>query len=186
MKRTLKEIATIRFGYHAQPQDKGNIAYLQAGQFDSRGKLAQMPGSFINLDNRSSEHVLVDGDMIFVGKGNRNFAWCYRESIGLAVASSIFFIIQPDKNIIHPEYLTAYFNMEKSQQHFRKLGEGSNVASIRKSELGEFIVPVLPMKKQREIAAISELHLKKTDITENILKRENELYNAVMNNLVNL
>lgn len=183
MIKSLKEIANIKFGLHAQSQEYGNVLYLQAGHFNNKGKLLQMPTTFIDEQGRLNEHLLEDGDILLAGKGNRNFAWCYRKKLGPAVASSIFFVIQPRQDLINPEYLTAYFNLEKCQLHFRKLGEGSNVASIRKSELGELNIPILTMKKQLEIAAISKLHEEQIEITEKIQQRKYELYEAVMNNL---
>jgi restriction endonuclease S subunit len=183
MVKTLKEIANIKFGLHAQSEDCGEVMYLQAGHFSNKGKLLQIPTSFIGAHGRIQEHMLEDGDILLAGKGNRNFAWCYRKGYGPAVASSIFFVIQPRKDIVYPEYLTAYFNLEKCQLHFRKLGEGSNVASIRKSELGELNIPILTMKKQLEIAAISKLHEQQTEINEKIQQHKYELYEAVMNNL---
>jgi restriction endonuclease S subunit len=183
MIKSLKEIANIKFGLHAQPDEYGNVLYLQAGHFTNRGKLLQIPSTFIDVQGRLNEHLLEDGDIILAGKGNRNFAWCYHNNLGPAVPSSIFFIIQPIQKIIDPEYLTAYFNLEKSQLHFKRLGEGSNVASIRKSELGELNIPILPMKKQLEIAAIAQLHHDQIEVTEKILLSKNELYEAVINNL---
>jgi restriction endonuclease S subunit len=183
MTKSLKEIANIKFGLHAQSQEHGKVLYLQAGHFSNKGKLLQMSTSFIGAHARIQEHMLEDGDILLAGKGNRNFAWCYRKSYGPAVASSIFFVIQPRQEIVYPEYLTAYFNLEKCQLHFRKLGEGSNVASIRKSELGELNIPILTMKKQFEIAAISKLHEQQTEINEKIQQYKYDLYEAVMNNL---
>ncbi len=183
MIKSLKKIANIKFGLHAQSQEYGKVLYLQAGHFSNKGKLLQIPASFIDVHGRLNEHLLEDGDILLAGKGNRNFAWCYRSNLGPAVASTIFFVIQPRQDLINPEYLTAYFNLEKCQLHFRKLGEGSNVASIRKSELGELNIPILMMKKQLEIAAISKLHEEQIEITEKIQQRKYELYEAVMNNL---
>lgn len=183
MTNSLKEIATIKFGLHAETQEYGEVMYLQAGHFSNKGKLLQMPTSFIDANARVQEHLLQDGDILLAGKGNRNFAWCYTGNLGPAVASSIFFVIQPKQDWVNPEYLTAYFNLEKCQLYFRKLGEGSNVASIRKSELGELSIPILTIEKQLEIVAISKLHQEQTDIAETLQQRKHELYEAIMNQL---
>jgi len=185
MNAQLKDISQIRFGYYSQSTADNGIPYLQARQFDDAGNLIANPDTFLSPDSKSTTQLLKDGDIIFAGKGNKNFAWCYHKEFGPAIASTIFFVISPDKRKVLPEYLAALFNHSKNQQYFQQLGAGSNIQSIRKNELGDFNVPVVPLQMQAKIVALYELHKQDISLTLQLLQHKNELYESVVNTLTN-
>lgn len=182
----LKNLADIRFGYYTQPLEKGDVQYLQARQFDDLGNIVSLSESFIDKDNKSEEHLLSNGDVLFAGKGYRNFAWCYSKDYGPAVASSIFFVIRPDQKAVLPEYLTILFNRVKSQAYFSQLGAGTSINSIRKNELGEFKVPLLPMEQQHKVVALNKLHSKYIRLTQDLLRLKAQRFESVIDQLINV
>lgn len=183
MNKTLREIAQIKFGYYAKPTDGDGIPYLQAKQFDSYGNMIMSPDTYLEADNKAQEQLLADGDVLFAGKGYKHFAWCYRSSFGMAIASTIFFVITPDESMVLPEYLTALLNNPKNQLYFQHLASGSSIPSIRKSELAEFKVPVLPLAVQTKLVDIYELHKKDALLTMELMARKSELYESVFDTL---
>ena len=176
-------VSDIRFGLYAQPEPSGSIAYLQVRQFSDDGRLTIQADEYINLDKKTESHLLQEGDVLFVGKGNRLFSWCYHQTDKPAVASSIFFVLRPDINIIDPEYLAAILNAPQSKTTFQQIGGGTNIFSIRKSELGAFSIPLPSIEKQKMIAAISELHQKDTAITHELLTQKKQLYSGIISKL---
>ena len=185
MKKLLKDISQIRFGYYSQETADNGIPYLQAKQFDDSGNLIAPPDTFLVPDSKSSTQLLKDGDIILAGKGNKNFAWCYNNHFGGAIASSTFFVITPDQNQILPDYMCMILNRLISQSSFALLGLGTNIKSIRKVELEELAIPVAPCDGQRTIMRIHDMHRQKQKLYLNIQKKDNELYDAVINELVN-
>lgn len=185
MTKTLKEISQIRIGFYSQETVGSGIPYLQARQFDENGNLIAAPDTFLTPDSKCTTQLLKDGDVLFAGKGNRNFAWCYRRSIGDAVASGIFFVISPVKDMVIPEYLSAIFNHPVCQTYFAQLGSGTNIKSIRKTELEDMIIPVVPLETQAKIVAMHDLHIKDKELTLNLLQKKNDLYESLINTLVN-
>ncbi len=183
MHKKIQDISEIRFGYYAQPEETGTIPYLQVRLFNEQGNLTQKPDEFIKLDNKSESHLLKEGDVLLVGKGNRLFAWCYRESFGPYIASSIFFVLRPYQQIIYPEYLSIVLNISKSKTIFQQLGGGSNIFSIRKSELGSFEIPLPSMDKQIEIAEYTTLYQKDLALSYEILSQKKKLYQGVISKL---
>lgn len=184
MKKNLKDLTTIRFGFHASPQEQGPIAYLQARQFSDAGVLLAGNETYLDMDEKNQSHLLQDGDVLFVGKGFRTFAWCYRISYGPAIASSIFFVMQPDQTQVYPEYLATVFNLPQSQAYFQQLGAGSSITSIRKNELGEFKVPLLPLEQQKQIVELTRLHTQEVHLLEAILQEKKNLYTATISTLI--
>jgi restriction endonuclease S subunit len=179
---SLNECTDIRFGLHATGMEEGHVTYLQARLFDDHGILRSTPDEFLNLDNKTESHLLQEGDILFVGKGTRLFAWCYRDSFGPAVASSIFFVLRPGKEV-HPDYLTAVLNAPQSKDFFQQLGSGTNINSIRKSELGAFQFPVPPLARQKQIAALGSLHQQQVQLAYQLIAERETLYKAIISKI---
>jgi len=184
MKTSLKDIADLQFGLYTQSVENGTIPYLQVKHFDEFGKISSID-SLINIDETNQKHLLQDGDILFVGKGFRIFAWCYRSSFGQAFASSIFFVIRPDQNKIYPEFLTTLFNLPKNISYFQQLGAGSSIPSIRKNELAEFKVNLISLDMQMKVAKLHAFHQKEIELHTNIMNKKNELFQNVVSKIVN-
>lgn len=184
MKQTIINICSIKFGLYEQPKSAGAISYLQARQFNDQGKLITMNEEFVTLNEKTEPYLLKDGDVLFVGKGSRLFSWCYREDIGPAIASSIFFILRPDQKLVYPEYLAAVLNAPQSQTVFKQIGGGTNIFSIRKSELGAFEISLPSMTKQKRIAALTALHQQEIHTLEQLAKQKQNLYTAILSKLL--
>jgi len=112
------------------------------------------------------------------------FSWCYRKIEQPAVASSIFFVLRPDTRIIYPEYLTAILNAPQTKKTFLQIGSGTNIFSIRKSELGAFEVPLPNMTEQRTIAALSELYQQQVALAQQMIEQKQNLYTAIISKLI--
>jgi len=185
MKVKLKNVAQLQFGFYSRPEKVGRVRYLQAKHFDEAGSLRDKVDTYINRDIISESHLLKDGDLLFVGKGFRNFAWTYTSEIGDSVASSIFFIIRPDKDKVYPEFLTTLFNTSKYQAYFQSLGAGSSITSIRKSELEAMIINLPSLEVQKKIVDIKKLHQQDLTLSKEIIEKKETRFQSVINQLLN-
>lgn len=177
-------ISDIRIGFPGQPEAEGNIPFLQLRQFDNEGNLIAGANDFIKLDEKSQPHLLREGDVLFVGKGFRLLAWCYSNDDTPTVASSSFFVLRPNKNKIHPGYLAAFLNAPQTQASLKQLGGGTNIFSIRKSELGAFQIPLLPMDRQKKVAALATLHQQQIQLAKELIEQKQNLYRAIISKLI--
>ena len=184
MKLEINEICDIRFGFYSQPVEGGEVPYVQVRQFDEQGILMTEANGFVMLDQKSEAHLLKDGDVLFVGKGNRLFAWCYRDTDGPYIASSIFFVLRPKKKLIYPEYLAAILNAPQTKTALLQVGSGTNIFSLRKSELGAFQIPLLPMGEQKKVASLAELHQKQIALSQELIVQNQNLYSATISKLI--
>lgn len=184
MKIKLGDIAQLQFGLYAKPTDNGNAAYMQVKYFDDWGNQTNEIDTFIEVDKKNEAHLLEEGDILFVGKGMRNFAWTYKLSYGPAIASSIFFVIKVDKSKVLPDFLTTLFNTAQTQAHFQTIGAGSSIPSIRKSELEVFMVQLPTLEMQQKIINIKKLHDEDMELSRKIVTEKQNLYQAVIKNLI--
>lgn len=180
----LSSISDIRFGLYAQPESSGSVAYLQVRQFTDDGRFSVKTDEYINLDDRSESHLLKEGDVLFVGKGNRLFAWCYHHTDQPAVASSIFFVLRPDVKLINPDYLAAILNAPPIKATFQQIGSGTNIFSIRKSELAAFEIPLPSLQQQKRIADMTKLHQDEIELAQQLITQKQNLYTAILSKLV--
>lgn len=184
-KVTIGEAADIRFGLYAQPRQFGSAGYLQLSQFNEDGSTMAEPEGYINIDKKTAPHLLTDGDVLFVGKGSRLFSTCFVESDLPAVASSVFFVLRPDKTVVDSEYLAAILNAPQSKATFRQIGGGTSIFSIRTSELAAFEIPLPPMEQQKRIAALTRLHRLDIDMMHQLIAQKQNLYTAIISKLIN-
>ena len=180
----LKNIANIKFGLYVKPLEKGFAIYLQAKNFDDFGNFQNDVDVFVNIDNKTESHLLQEGDILFVGKGNRNFAWTYYKSMGPAIASSIFYVIRVDKYKVNPDYITTIFNSQKYQNQFQNMGAGSSIPSIRKGELESISIDVPTLETQNKIASIRALHAADILLSNQIIHQKQNLFQGIINQLV--
>jgi len=109
----------------------------------------------------------------------------YTSDIGEAVASSIFFVIRPNKDEVYPEFLTTLFNTPKYQTYFQLLGAGSSITSIRKSELEAMTINLPDLEVQKKIVEIKKLHQRDLTLSKEIIKKKETRFQSVINKLLN-
>jgi hypothetical protein len=80
--------------------------------------------------------------------------------------------------------LTAILNAPQSKAVFQKIGSGTNIFSIRKSELGAFQIPLVPIQQQKKIAALNELHQQEIELAHNLIAQKQYLYTAIISKLI--
>lgn len=184
MQRQIGDIADVRIGFPGQAEKDGTVPFLQVRQFDEEGNLVTIAEDYIKLDEKAQPHLLQEGDVLFVAKGFRLFAWCYRDEDVPTVASSSFFVIRPNIDQLHPGYLAAFLNAPQTKAALMQLGGGTNIFSIRKSELGAFQIPLLPISRQKKIAALAELHQKEIGLRKEVIEQKRNLYRAIISKLI--
>jgi restriction endonuclease S subunit len=185
MQVKLKEIASIQFGYYAQPIKSGTIPYLQAKHFNEFGQYIAENDTFLEEDPKAMVNLLQNEDILFVAKGFRFFATLYKEEFGNAIASSVFFILRTDKTKIIPAYLVSVLNLPKSLLHFQQSGAGSTIPSIRKNELADFAINLISLEEQQKVVALQELYLKDIELTNNIIKEKQKLFQTTIAKIIN-
>lgn len=182
--KIIDDVAEIRFGYYAKPETSGEVVYKQLNQFNQQGLPTIFAKEFTKLNDKSKGHILRDGDVLFVGKGNRLFSWCYHDTGQPMVASSVFFVLTPDKSKVHPDYLAVILNAPQIKTNLRQIGAGTKIFSIRKSELAAVQIPLPPIRQQQRIATLAELHQREIELTQQMITQKQQLYTSIISKLI--
>ena len=187
MKSTLREIASIQTGVFAKPIAKGDVVYLQSKHFDEDGLLKHSLHPDLKAEEISAKHMLRTGDVLFAAKGTKNFAVCFENDNQPAVASTSFFVIRIQENLdatILPGFLVWFLNHPATQKILKAKAIGTSIVSISKTVLEELEVSIPPVKTQKTILQIANLHNKEKKLKRQIeTLREQQIQQQIINSI---
>ena len=178
----IKEIVTsIKYGPHFRTEKEGNAMYLKGNQFDDDYQLTLFKDSYINIDYNEKKQLLVEDDVILAAKGFRNFAWKYTAEIGACIASSLFYVIKLNSEIIHPDYFTMSINSPRIQHELKNIGLGATIPAIPRNELLRINIAIPTMEEQKKAVAIHKLLNEQISLERKILQRRIDIKNGLLN-----
>lgn len=172
------------FRQRIEDEPNGNCMVIQMKDISNEQlSISDSPYS-IRLDQINSNQLLASGDILFMAKGNNNFAVMYA-SDRPAVAVSLFFIIRPNRNMVDPAYLTWYLNAPAAQSYFHENRLGATVGNIRKEALEKIEIELPSLDKQKQIAKLNNLLSKEKALTNEYMEKKEVFLNQTMLNLIN-
>jgi restriction endonuclease S subunit len=139
----------------------------------------------ILLDEVNPSQLLQKGDILFMAKGNNNFAVMY-DSDQPAVAVSLFFIVRPKRDKVNPEYLAWFLNSPTAQGYFHERRLGASVGNIRKEALEGLEVELPSLERQGQIARLNKLLRDEKLLTNEYLEKKELFMNQTMLNLTTI
>jgi len=188
LKTSLKHIATISTGIYAKPDPIGQVKYLQVNHFNDAGKVFQLPFPELELNDKTSKHLLKEGDVLFAAKGSRNFATQVTSRFGLAVASSTFFVVRLSThamNQVIPEFLVWSINHPNNLNFLKGGASGTSVPSIPKSVLEDLEIFIPPLHAQELILQIHDLRQQEKELKTKIESlKEKQIQQSLLNALI--
>ena len=127
----------------------------------------------------SDKHILQPGDILFMAKGNKNYAWVFNLE-AKAVATSLFFIIRPDTTKVSPEYLAWYINQETIQGTLHAAKAGTSVTNISLQSLSELEIKVPSIYTQNKLVNLYRLWLVEKSKTMNLIDQKDRFYSNLV------
>lgn len=187
LKTLLKNISKIdsgkSFRHRIEDSPSGNCWVIQMKDISNEALAIVGSPQSIVLDEINPNQLLQKGDILFMAKGNNNFAVMY-DSDNHAVAVSLFFIVKPKRNKVDPEYLTWYLNSSTAQSYFHERRLGATVGNIRKEALEKIEVVLPSIEKQRQIVKLNNLLRVEKHLTKNYMEKKEIYMNGLMNQII--
>lgn len=173
-------IESIKYGPHKQTALEGVIKYHKGNHFDEDFDFTLFDNSYVKEDGNEEKYLLKENDILFAGKGYRNFAWKYNQEVGPSIASSTFFVIKVREDIVMPEYFVLLINSPKIQYQLRFLGLGPVTPSIPKGELLNMKTNLPSLEDQRKATEIYKSIKSQINIQRRILEQKIKLKNGLL------
>jgi len=183
-KSILQEIADIQIGYQFRgkliPVINGNYRVIQLKDINDANGL-DLSGLFeIYIEHDLERYQVTKGDVLFLSKGNHNYALPITEILENTIAVSYFFIIRIKTDIILPEYLAWYINQAPVQINIKKYArQGSRVSIVPKSVFNSILIEIPALKTQKMIVELDELQKHEKYLLEEIVDKRKVLINTV-------
>ncbi len=131
------------------------------------------------LKKRRTSDLLETGMILFVARGNRNFAVYLNKVPDKSVCSPHFFQLRVDTNAgVIPEFLSWQINQFPAQSYFLKSSEGSGARSIRRGILESLSINIPPLDTQKKIVELDRLMCKEQELYKNLAEKRKLLLTA--------
>lgn len=137
----------------------------------------------IELNDVNPAHLLRRGDLLFVAKGNKNYALVYDSDMP-AVAISLFFVLRPKSELVDFNFLAWYINSSKGQQYFEQHRMGASVGNIRKSVLENIPIVLPELAIQKQISQLDKSVRIERVMTQQYLQKKETYVNQSILNLI--
>lgn len=186
---TLAEIATIQQGLQFRKGvDEllpGTCRLIQIRDFDEQGELREdwESGLFrFHPPSPVDRYLLKPGDVLFLARGLRNFAWAVPAPMPEVVAVGYFLIIRPDAARINPGYLAWYLNSEPTRAHLRNVAaQGILMPVVSRAAFQRLSIPLPPLAQQAAIAELEALRRREVRLLHRLKAlRQSQLATATL------
>jgi hypothetical protein len=180
MQVTLTDHVEVQAGHPFRgsvPEDpEGNAYALQMRDVTPAGVADWATLTRTSLDRHKTAVWLRPGDVVFVARGQRNYAVCLEEVPVPAVCSHYFFLLRVKSPALSPEFLAWQINRAPAQRYLGTNAEGSDQLSIRRGVLEALPLVVPPVERQRRIVAFARDARRERQLLEILIRnRERQL-----------
>ncbi len=184
MQWKIKDFAQFFGGFQTRQgvktQSDGGYFLVQIRDFgNSRTWLD--PSNFAKVSPKgiNPDSCLRPGDVLFLAKGARNFAYAIPESLpSPLLAGSYFFIVRPNKSVF-PPYLSWFLNQEPARRHFvQNATTGAHMPVVRRDDLENLKVPIPSLATQRKIVEFATLANQQRKLLAELAEKKDTLATA--------
>jgi len=182
MKTVLRQLTQVQIGYQArrriEPDPRGVCQVIQIKDLDDQGTLHTEGLYRITPESNHARYQVNKGDVLFLSRGNRNFATPVSVNLAQTIAAGYFFILKLDTPTVLPDYLAWYINSAPAQRFIKNVARGTHMPVVPKSALEDLEVDVPSLHTQRSIVALDELSKKERSLLQKLEQRRGELVRA--------
>ena len=118
------------------------------------------------------------GDVLFVSRGSRNIAARVASVPEPTVASATFYILHPHEDV-DAGYLAWCLNQAPIQAQIGQVRTGAGTPIVQRKVFADITLPVPPLEKQRQLAALAELMAKEQQIRQALVEETNKYHRAL-------
>jgi hypothetical protein len=188
MKASLSDISEIQVGYQSREgiraNPDGSNFLLQARDFNNFHQVDWSNLSRFTPAGSTTKSEIQPGDVLFLAKGQDNFACPVNRVTNHVLAANSFYILRPNKATILPDYLAWWLNQTPAQEYIKLNRSGSTPPFLSVSALSHLEIPVPDFEMQRKIGELELLRKKETDLLALYLSKKSALIQAVCLNAI--
>lgn len=180
----LNTISEIQMGY----QSRGKIEENLDGDHKIIRYQDFINDTTLNLDDAMcftpkldpKRYLVEKGDILFLARGHRHFAYLLDQVLENTVVGSTFYILRMGgQDQVLGKYLTWWINGDDAQAFFR-IGRGAGrMPFVSKRMLGKMKIIVPPIETQKKICSLNDLWQREQNLNNKIIEKKELLIQAV-------
>lgn len=166
---------TLRGPDAARHVDREGLPLLKISDIDEDGVIHLHQPHLISKDlDPEKKFRLCKDDVVVANRGSRITAAIVPEGVE-AIASNQLFIVRPFVDIVLPEYLVWFLNLDQIQQNLLRQAKGTNVQTLSIAVLRELEIPIPPMQTQRKLCELAALVQRESRLMMNLGEKRSKL-----------
>ena len=188
MKASLGNISEIQVGYQSREGIRahldGSHFLLQARDFDNLHQVDWSNLTRFTPSGSTTKSEIRQGDVLFLAKGQDNFAYPVASEVNHILAANSFYILRSNQAMILPEYLAWWLNQAPAQEYIQFNRSGSSLPFLSVSALSRLEIPTTSVEMQRKIGELELLRKKEADLIGLYLSKKSTLIQSVCLNAI--
>jgi hypothetical protein len=158
--RYLYQVANVQAGYlsrsRVKPSVTGSYRLLQSRDVSGEGIDLKAAVTFVPERNPDLYRVS-EGDILIIARGQDHRAHLVQIELHDTLASSVFHIIRPDRDVILPGYLAWWLNQPDIQAEIKAGSRGTGIGYVSRQHMEQIPVMLPPRDMQERIASAMAL-----------------------------
>lgn len=184
MRTKIKDIVDNQIGYQfrgkVEHTSNGTHRVIQIKDFDDEYRLNVSTLFQITPERDIERYIVKKGDVLFLSRGQRNFAYAIMSELEKTIAAGHFFILKIKSNNILPDYLAWYINQVPAQKYLKNMARrGSHMPIVGKSDFGQMKIDIPELRTQEPIIKLSQLQEKESLLLDKIKEKRSGLLQRI-------
>jgi len=188
MRASLGDISEIQVGYQSREgiraHSDGSHFLLQARDLNNLHQVDWSTLTRFTPAGSTSRSEIQQGDVLFLARGQDNFAWPVTHITTHILAANSFYILRPNHATVLPDYLAWWLNQAPAQEYIQLNRSGSSLPFLSVSALSRLEVPIPSSEMQHKIGELELLRKKEADLLGLYLSKKSTLIQSVCLNAI--
>lgn len=181
----LSDIATINPGHPFRSKipsiETGSTAVVQMKDCSKAAGLDWSQCQRTELTNKKAPDWLQTGDVLFLARGNSNYAVLVDTTHAPfpAVVTPHFYVLRVKEKNIYPAFLVWQLNQAPCQRYFEQNAEGTHAKSIRRQVLEETQIAIPSLRQQATIVKLSDGLRQQQLLMQELQQKDEQIMGAI-------
>lgn len=187
MKSKIRDIVDVATGYQfrgkVEPVEDGNVSVIQIKDIDERRTVRLDDLVCVRLE-RPDAHLVQQGDVLFLSRGQRQYAVVISSPVKDTIATGFFFVLRSYARRVRPEFLAWSLNQPEFQELLRPITRGSHMPLVSKTDFQNLMIELPTLAVQDRILHLQQLFDHEQELAAALQSKRAQLVHAISHELL--